>query len=309
MAGPDGAPLQATDAPGQTVSTRPSPPAAPAGPAGAPRAAVDRAAALAAGPPGIPRTFVYWVLAAVVVLGLGGLVSERLFSSTGLNPVAPAVHRPPPTPPTVPAAAVSPAPLRAAPAVTASLRAFMGLTQPAPRPAPSFSLIDQHGQSVSVPAHPPRVVILSFFDAPCDDICPVLAAELQQADADLGARATAVQFVTVNTDPLALAPAAGAAAVSTTGLGTLPNWHMVTGPLPTLDALWRAYGVSISVDPASHLEAHNDVLDFIDARGDLRYRATPFSDESPTGVHRLTPADIARWAQGIATYARQLVVS
>ena len=49
---------------------------------------VDRAAALAAGTPGIPRKFVYWVLAAAGVLSLGGLVGEHLFSSAGLNPVS-----------------------------------------------------------------------------------------------------------------------------------------------------------------------------------------------------------------------------
>ena len=49
-------------------------------------------------------------------------------------------------------------------------------------------------------------------------------------------------------------------ALSETGLGALPNWHMVTGPLATLDAVWKAYGVSISVDKKTGLEAHNDVM-------------------------------------------------
>ena len=50
--------------------------------------------------------------------------------------------------------------------------------------------------------------------------------------------------------------------LSETGLGALSNWHMVTGPLATLDAVWKAYGVSISVDKKTGLEAHNDVMDF-----------------------------------------------
>jgi hypothetical protein len=82
---------------------------------------------------------------------------------------------------------------------------------------------------------------------------------------------------------------------------------MVTGPLATLNVLWKAYGVSISVQKKTGLEAHNDVMDFIDAQGDLRYRATPFADESTDGRYTLPPASIARWAQGVATYAGQLV--
>ena len=59
---------------------------------------------------------------------------------------------------------------------------------------------------------------------------------------------------------------------------------MLTGPLATLNTVWKSYGVSISLDPKTGLEAHNDVMDFIDAHGDLRYRATPFADESSTGT-------------------------
>ena len=47
-------------------------------------------------------------------------------------------------------------------------------------------------------------------------------------------------------------------------------------------------------------------MEFIDPRGDLRYRATPFADESTTGTFSLPAASIARWGQGIATYAEQL---
>ena len=73
------------------------------------------------------------------------------------------------------------------------------------------------------------MVVLTFFDAPCNDIVPVLAAEIEQADADLGADAADVEFVTVNTDPNALAQSAEAPLLRATRLGTLPNWHMVTG--------------------------------------------------------------------------------
>jgi cytochrome oxidase Cu insertion factor (SCO1/SenC/PrrC family) len=182
----------------------------------------------------------------------------------------------------------------------------MGLTVPSPRHATPFVLTDQHGQSVSVPAQPARVIVLTFFNAPCNDICPVLASEIQQADADLGTRAGDVEFVTVNTDPAALA-ASDETPAGATGLDGLPNWHMVTGPLATLNPLWKAYGVSISIDTKTGLEAHTDVMDFLDPHGIVRYRATPFADESSAGAFTLAAPSEARWAQGVATYAARLV--
>ncbi len=285
------------------VGTAAAPVASAAGTTGAtPCAPIDRSAALAEGAPGIPLKFVYWGLGVVLVLSLGGLIGEHLFSAAGLNPA--------PTTPTQPRATrpvTTPSVPRSTRSIGTSLGSFMGLSAVTPRPAHTFTLTDQHNQLVSVPSSPPRVVVLTFFNAPCNDICPVLAAEIEQADRDLGAKAAQVQFVTVNTDPNALAQSAQAPVLQTTKLGALPNWYMVTGPLDQLNALWKAYGVSISVQKKTGVEAHNDVMDFIDTRGIFRERATPFADESTTGTYSLPPASITRWGQGIATYARRLV--
>jgi protein SCO1/2 len=273
--------------------------AAPEG--GAP---IDRSAALAAGAPKVPANFIWWILGAVLVLSLGGLIGEHLLSAAGLNPTST-------TTTTTPSATrVSPQNTPVPPAVNqtlgAALPSFMGLTTLSPRPATGFTLTDQNGQPVTVPSTPARVVVLTFFDAPCNDICPVLAAEIEQADTDLGAQASDVEFVTVNTDPSALA-ASAAAPAGATGLAALPNWQFVTGPLATLNTVWKAYGVSISVNPKTGLEAHNDLVDFIDGGGFLRYRATPFADESSNGSYSLSTSAEARWGQGIASYAERLV--
>lgn len=282
-------------APPDPESTGPTPEPSP------PR--IDRAAALAEGAPGVPAKFVFWVLGIALVVSLGGLLGEHVFSSAGLNPVPTTLPRPAVT--AEPAATPRPpAPDRS---VNASLESFMGLSTPTPKPAPAFTLSDQNGQVTTVPTQPPRVVVLTFFNAPCNDICPVLAAEIKQADTDLGAAAPNVEFLTVNTDPSALAQSADGPAVSQTGLGTLPNWRMLTGPLATLNPVWKEYGVSISVARKTGLEAHNDVIDFIDPQGELRYRATPFADESTTGTYSLPAQSVIRWGEGIATYAMRLL--
>jgi protein SCO1/2 len=265
---------------------------------------IDRPAALAEGAPRVPANFIWWILGAVLILSLGGLIGEHLLSAAGFN-ASSTTTTTAPNPMRV-SPGDTPAPAAVNHALGAALPQFMGLTTPSPRPATGFSLTDQNGQPVAVPTNDRRVVVLTFFDAPCNDMCPVLAAELKRADTDLGAQASDVEFVSVNTDPNALA-ASAADPAGARGLAGLPNWHFATGPLATLNTIWTAYDISISVNAKTGLEAHSDVIDFIDPGGFLRYRATPFADESSNGSYSLSAAAEARWSQGIATYAEKLI--
>ncbi|HXQ62416.1 MAG TPA: SCO family protein [Acidimicrobiales bacterium] len=267
----------------------------------------ERAAAFRRSEPKVPRNFALVLLAVFAVLGLGGALGEHLLSNVGLNPGAVA------TTSTIPASVTrgtaviappaSPSPSRQ---VGAALPAFMGMADMAGGRAPAFSLVDQSGRSVSLADERGRAVVVTFFDSPCQDICPVLSADLLRAATDLGPQVAHVAFVTINTDPVALS-AAPASAAARTGLGTLPNWHFLTSSLGNLNSVWKAYGVSVTVSPTTGLVAHNDVMYFIDPAGRLRYRATPFADESASGAFSLSPADVARWGQGIATYTRRLL--
>ena len=130
---------------------------------------VDRGAALAQGAPGIPANFVFWVLGVVLGLSLGGLVGEHLFSSAGLNPARRPRRAAPPR-----AAGRDGTRTGARPIGQRAARVVHGpVARPTPHQAPAFSLPDQAGRrSPSRP--PPRVVVLTFFDASCNDICPVL---------------------------------------------------------------------------------------------------------------------------------------
>lgn len=267
--------------------------------------AIDRASALKEGAPVVPSRFIWWVLGAILVLSLGGLAAERIISAVGLNPSS--VTTTTTASPVRASPKNTPAPPVSDRTLDAPLASFMGMSAPSSRLAAPFTLIDEAGQSISVPSQSARVVVLTFFNAPCNDICPVLAAEITQADAVLGARASDVEFVTVNTDPDALATSAETPAVIGTALGKLPNWHMVTGPLASLNPLWKAYGVSISLDPKTGAVVHNDVMDFVDPRGIVRYQATPFADESSSGGFTLAGPNEERWAHGIASYAERFI--
>ncbi len=262
---------------------------------------VDRAAAFAAGPARIPRNFVYLLLCAAAVLGIGGVLLEHVLSAVGLNPAPTGVTTPAPRSAPHSSTAAHKAPVRSA------LASFMGLSRMTPSRAGPISLVDENGRTVSLAGERGKVVVLSFFNGPCNDICPVVAAEIRQADADLGSEAARVSFLTINTDPDATAVTGLARTLSVTGLDHLPNWHMLTGPLGQLNTVWQAYGITVSLDTVTRVVAHNDLMYFIDRSGRFRFSATPFADESrSSATYSLPSSDIARFANGIATYAAKV---
>lgn len=275
---------------------------------------VDRAAAFAAGAPRMSRTVVYWAVAAVLTLGLGGtLVSHLLSSSSASKKTSSGTSTlttttgAATTATTVPPVDHGNVPAIGARQVHSSLAAFMGLTSLEAKQAPAFSLTNgRDGATVSLSSLHGHVVVLSFFNAACNDICPVLAAELTRADADLRSTTVPVTFLTVNTDPLDVSGISTAQVYRSTSLPSLSNWQFLTGPVDQLDPVWKAYGVSITVQRSSEAVSHNDVLYFIRPDGTLAWSATPFANESTAGVFSLPASQITRFAKGIASYAGQL---
>lgn len=242
-------------------------------------------------------------VAVLVVLGVGGAIGDHF--ATGSAP-APATSDRSPTGqkgPQVPDHAVTSTPSAQ---LHAPLTAFLGLDWLKDAPAPGFTLTDASTHaSVTLHSLAGHVVVLAFTDARCDDICPVLAQELVQADNELGTTAAPVTFVAVNTDPLAVAPA-DASILSRTGLGDLYNFRFLTGSVKTLNAVWVSYGISITADRASGVVTHNNLLYFITPTGKIAWSATPFANESATRTYTLPATEISRFAGGIARYARKL---
>jgi protein SCO1/2 len=182
----------------------------------------------------------------------------------------------------------------------------MGLQKLTVMAAPGFSLADKQGRPTSLAGLRGRVVVLTFFDSACDDICPVMEAELSRAYADLGVDAARVSFVTVNTDPLGLS--VGVAGLAEKGsLGAVPTWQFLTGSLGQLGSVWRSYGVAVEVQTSTRTVSHSEAMYFIDALGRVRDRATPFADETRSGVYSLAAPTETKWAAGIADEARYLL--
>ncbi|HTT90525.1 MAG TPA: SCO family protein [Acidimicrobiales bacterium] len=272
---------------------------------------LDRAAAFAAGPSKIPRRVIAIFLVSLAAIGLGGVVLDHFFPgpvSTSTTTTL-ASNYPPPlqTTPAGAQGAKAGAPAPPAPQLTASQSALMSLERLNVAAAPGFTLTDQHGRRVSLASLRGKVVVLSFFDAACDDICPVLKKELSQAYADLGQLGYGVAIVTVNTDPLALTNSAARPAEAASHAPLPADWYFLTGSLSQLNAVWTNYGISIDVQRDTGIVSHNDFLYFIDPSGRLRLRATPFANESTSGLFSLPGSAEAAWAAGIADQAKSLL--
>jgi cytochrome oxidase Cu insertion factor (SCO1/SenC/PrrC family) len=145
------------------------------------------------------------------------------------------------------------------------------------------------------------------MNATCNDICPVLAADIKDAEVSLGADASKVVFAIVNTDAHNTSLRSSSQALKSTGLNRYSNVYFLGGTLRQLNEVWTKYGVLVKVGLASNQVAHNDVLYFINARGQLRAQATPVGIESPNGVFSLSVRDEQRSADGIAQVSVSLL--
>ncbi len=261
--------------------------------------AIDRSAALRAGRAPVPRKVVLGMIAALAVIGLGGVVVEHFFGNYG---AASSV-----TTTTLSQTGAPPAPQQpTAPQLSAPLDAFIGLKSIGMAGAPDLEFRDQTGADWSLRSQIGKVVVITFANIGCNDICPVITDELRQAQALLGAKAADVEFAIVNTNPNDTAVVSDPAALSVNGLTGDPAVHFLTGPIRQLNAAWISFGVTVTVGKTPQQLTHNNILYFVDPQDRLRSMALPFANENARGDYVLSQADMTRFAQGIARTAASL---
>ena len=190
--------------------------------------------------------------------------------------------------------------------VSTSLADLMGLTPVPVRAAPGFTLTDQHGQRLAVSAFRGKVVVLEFMDPHCTDICPLVSAEFVAAYHDLGPLAGKVVFAAVNVNPYHATVRDVALFSDEHQLTSIPDWHFFTGPLASLQAVWRGYGIVVQPRGPNADVVHTSSVYFIDLQGQERYLAAPMADYTGAGAAYLPPGQIAAWGRGMALVARSL---
>ncbi len=240
----------------------------------------------------MPRKAIAWTAAGLTVLVLAGLV----FSNAGQGSTAPKSDK------TIPSSSSQLGP------IPASLGALMGLETTPPEKAPGFSLLASRSGRATLSQYRGKVVVLTFFDSRCDDICTVLEHEMELADKYLAARHDAgrVELLTINSDPVATSLASARPAVMGP-LATTVNWQFLTSSLKRLNALWVAYDVTIEVERSEGVISHNDVMYFIDRSGQLRAQATPVANQVGKKLFTLPAKTEASFARGVADEVESLL--
>ncbi len=135
--------------------------------------------------------------------------------------------------------------------------------------APGFTLTDQYGRPVSLSEFRGRVTVLTFLYSRCGATCILIAQQIRGALDELP---HPVPVVIVSADPSTDTPASVARFLSEVSLDGRAEY--LSGPLPQLRAVWRAYRVT----PASTSRATFDRFAFLlllDARGRERVLFEP----------------------------------
>lgn len=133
-------------------------------------------------------------------------------------------------------------------------------------PGPDFTLSDQFGQPVSLQSFRGKVVILAFNDSQCTTICPLTTTAMVDAKKRLGKAGSQVQLLGIDANPKATAIADVLSYSQVHGM--LRTWRYLTGPLPQLKRVWKAYHIEAAIQQG--LISHTPALFVIDPQGRLR---------------------------------------
>jgi cytochrome oxidase Cu insertion factor (SCO1/SenC/PrrC family) len=129
--------------------------------------------------------------------------------------------------------------------------------------APNFTLTNQFGQQVSLSSFRGKVVILAFTDSECTTVCPLTTQSMLAAKDLLGRAGDQVQLVGVDANPAATSVSDVMAYSQSHGL--VNHWDFLTGTLPKLQAVWKAYSIYVAIEQGQ--VDHTPAVYIIDTSG------------------------------------------
>jgi cytochrome oxidase Cu insertion factor (SCO1/SenC/PrrC family) len=142
-------------------------------------------------------------------------------------------------------------------------------------PAPGFTLVDQQGQTTTLQQFRGKVVVLTFIDPVCTQLCPLATRSMVGALEILGpAAASQVQLLGIDANPLKTKVSDIAGYTRTHELEG--RWRFLTGTRAQLESVWKDYHIFVAVEN-NDIE-HTAVTMLIDGNGTERtVFSTPMS--------------------------------
>ena len=147
-------------------------------------------------------------------------------------------------------------------------------------PAPSFTLTDQNGDTVSLSELEGRFVVLTFLDPNCSDICPLTTLHFAQTQAKLDdGLSERVVYLAINVNAASASLEQVADASQRWRSKELTRWHFLTGDPDELQSVWADYGIVVKPHPDKSGEViHTPGVYLIGPNSQRRwYVSTPLS--------------------------------
>lgn len=162
--------------------------------------------------------------------------------------------------------------------------------------APDFALRDQLGRPTELVQFRGKVVVLTFIDPECTEICPLTTQSMVDAVHLLPpAEAARVQLLGIDANPNKTQVADVAAYTRAHDLSG--RWRFLTGPDRTLEDVWHRYNVY--VDAVKGDIEHDPIVFLIDAKGHERQVLfTAMRYASVGDQARTIAADVGRLLSG-----------
>lgn len=147
--------------------------------------------------------------------------------------------------------------------------------------APGFTLTDQFGKRVSLRSLRGRIVVVAFNDPECTTICPLTTTALLHAKELLGPAASRVALIGIGANPEKTQVKWVRAYSQAHDM--MHKWRFLTGSLPELRRVWRAYGIEAAVVKGAI--DHTPATYVIDSRG--RFSRLYLTQMAYSGVDQL----------------------
>jgi len=135
---------------------------------------------------------------------------------------------------------------------------FQGAELPPGVRAPSFSLRDQDGRTVTARGLIGRPVVVTFLYTHCKQTCPITAQQVKGALDDLR---HPVQAIAISVDPPKDTPASARRFLARAGL--TGRMHFLLGSRRQLEPVWRGFAIA----PQLPQREHQARVELLDARG------------------------------------------
>jgi len=136
--------------------------------------------------------------------------------------------------------------------------------------APEIALTQADAQPFNLTAYRGRIVLVFFGYTSCPDVCPTTMADFKRLKADLGEKASQVEFVFITVDPQRDTPERTQAYAS----GFDQGFIGLSGTEGELQPVWTAYGVYRKLEDNGHHDGysveHSTRIYLIDKSGHLR---------------------------------------